>query len=95
MGGRVLMAGKPYAPIYDLALREAGGAERSRVLCIGDGVITDVKGAADQGLDCLFIAKGIHGEAAMRNGRLDAALVEGLLAEEDVSAKYAMADLLW
>jgi len=95
MGGRVLMAGKPYAPIYDLALKEAGGAERSRVLCIGDGVITDIKGAADQGLDCLFIAKGIHGEAAMRDGRLDAGLVEGLLAEEGVTAAYAMADLVW
>jgi HAD superfamily hydrolase (TIGR01459 family) len=95
MGGKVLMAGKPYAPIYDLALHEAGDTPKSRVLCIGDGVITDVKGADDQGLDCLFIARGIHGDAAMRDGRLDAALVEGLLAEEDVSAKYAMSDLVW
>jgi hypothetical protein len=54
-----------------------------------------VKGADDQGLDCLFIARGIHGDAAMRDGRLDAALVEGLLAEEDVGAKYAMSDLVW
>jgi HAD superfamily hydrolase (TIGR01459 family) len=95
MGGKVLMAGKPYAPIYDLALHEAGDTPKNRVLCIGDGVITDVKGADDQGLDCLFIAKGIHGDAAMRDGRLDPALVEGLLAEEDVSAKYAMSDLTW
>ncbi|MGE5567155.1 MAG: TIGR01459 family HAD-type hydrolase [Parcubacteria group bacterium] len=95
MGGRVLMAGKPYEPIYKLALHEAGDTPKSRVLCIGDGVITDVKGADDQGLDCLFIAKGIHGDAAMRDGRLDATLVEGLLAEEDVSTKYAMSDLKW
>jgi len=95
MGGKVLMAGKPYAPIYELALHEAGDTPKRRVLCIGDGVITDVKGADDQGLDCLFIARGIHGDAAMRDGRLDAALVEGLLAEEDVSAKYAMSDLVW
>ena len=95
MGGKVTMVGKPYKPIYDLALQEAGDVARDRVLCIGDGVITDIKGAADQGLDCLFIAKGIHGEAAMRDGRLDAGLVEGLLAEEDVTAKYAMSDLVW
>lgn len=95
MGGKVLMAGKPYAPIYDLALHEAGDAPESRVLCIGDGVITDVKGAADHNLDCLFIARGIHGDAAMREGRLDAALVEGLLAEEGLTAKYAMSDLVW
>lgn len=95
MGGKVLMAGKPYRPIYDLALHEAGDVARDRVLCIGDGVITDVKGAADQGLDCLFIAKGIHGDAALREGRLAADLVEGLLAEEDVTAQYAMSDLVW
>jgi HAD superfamily hydrolase (TIGR01459 family) len=95
MGGRVLMAGKPYAPIYKLALHEAGDAPRERVLCIGDGVITDVKGAEDQGLDCLFIAKGIHGDAAMKDGRLDAQLVAGLLAEEGVTARYAMSDLVW
>ncbi len=95
MGGKVLMAGKPYAPIYDLALHEAGDVPESRVLCIGDGVITDVKGAADRNLDCLFIARGIHGDAAMRDGRLDAKLVDGLLAEEGVTAKYAMSDLVW
>jgi HAD superfamily hydrolase (TIGR01459 family) len=95
MGGRVLMAGKPYAPIYKLALHEAGDAPRERVLCIGDGVITDIKGAEDQGLDCLFIAKGIHGDAAMRGGKLDAELVAGLLAEEGVTARYAMSDLVW
>lgn len=95
MGGKVLMAGKPYRPIYDLALHEAGDVPEDRVLCIGDGVITDVKGAADHNLDCLFIAKGIHGEAALRDGRLDAELVQGLLAEEDVTAKYAMSDLVW
>ncbi|HEX5775882.1 MAG TPA: TIGR01459 family HAD-type hydrolase [Caulobacteraceae bacterium] len=95
MGGRVLMAGKPYAPIYDLALHETGDVDPARVLCIGDGVITDVKGAADHNLDCLFIARGIHGEAAMHDGRLDAAAVEVLLAEEGVTARYAMSDLVW
>ncbi len=99
LGGEVLMAGKPFKPIYDLALSEAArlkpGLDTSRVLCIGDGVITDVKGAAQQGLDCLFIATGIHGDAAIRDGRLDAASVDGLLADEDVTARYATADLLW
>ncbi|HWU13487.1 MAG TPA: HAD hydrolase-like protein, partial [Caulobacter sp.] len=101
LGGEVLMAGKPYKPIYDLALAEAqalkgGPVDRSRVLCIGDGVITDVKGAHDEGLACLFIAKGIHGEHAVGpDGRLDPARVEGLLAAERVGATHAMADLVW
>jgi ribonucleotide monophosphatase NagD (HAD superfamily) len=101
LGGEVLMAGKPYKPIYDLSLAEAealkgGPVDRSRVLCIGDGVITDVKGAHDEGLACLFIAKGIHGEAAVGpDGKLDPTKVEGLLAAERVGATHAMGDLVW
>jgi len=101
LGGEVLMAGKPFAPIYDLALAEAeallgGPVDRARVLCIGDGVITDVKGAHDQRLACLFIAKGIHGEAALGpDGRLDPAKVEGLLTAERLGATHAMGDLVW
>ncbi|HRO04877.1 MAG TPA: HAD hydrolase-like protein, partial [Terricaulis sp.] len=62
LGGRVIMAGKPHAPIYDLALRELealrGRVERARVLCIGDGPGTDLRGANEHGFDCLFIASG-------------------------------------
>jgi len=101
LGGEVLMAGKPYAPIYDLALAEAEKltgqpVDRARVLCIGDGVITDVKGAHDQALACLFIAKGIHGEAALgADGKLDHGKVKDLLAAERLGAAHAMADLVW
>lgn len=101
LGGEVLMAGKPYAPIYELSLAEAArllgrDVDPRRVLCIGDGVHTDVQGAEDQGLDCLFIARGIHGEAALGpDGKLSAAGVDALLASEGVKAAYAMADLVW
>ena len=63
-GGEVLMAGKPFAPIYDLALAEAcriTGREidRAEVLAIGDGPETDIRGAADYGLDALLVAEGV------------------------------------
>lgn len=50
MGGEVIMAGKPYARIYELALEEVAlrldrPVDRTRVLCIGDGLVTDVAGA--------------------------------------------------
>jgi len=101
LGGPVIMAGKPFAPIYDLALAEAEKltgkpVDRSRVLCIGDGVITDVLGAQNQALACLFIAKGIHGEAAIGpDGRLDPEAVLGLLSAEKVGATHAVGDLVW
>lgn len=65
LGGRVIYAGKPYAPIYWAAL---GAAERAlkrkldpaRALAIGDGMHTDIAGALGQGLDALFVSGGIH-----------------------------------
>ncbi len=65
LGGAIIMAGKPHAPIYDEALRladEARGAPspRARILAIGDSLRTDVDGAHQYGLKALFISAGIH-----------------------------------
>ena len=95
MGGRVVLAGKPHPPIYSLAFRQlethTGRAiGRERILAIGDGVPTDVAGANAQGLDCLFIASGMHGEALKTDSRLDAGKVEAALAVENVRAQYVM-----
>ena len=101
LGGRVVMAGKPHDPIYDLAIKAAedlrgGPIDRSRILCIGDGVITDVMGANRQGLDCLFIAQGIHGDQARGpDGALDPARAADLLKAETTYARYAALELAW
>ncbi|MBT9473334.1 MAG: TIGR01459 family HAD-type hydrolase [Pseudomonadota bacterium] len=100
LGGEVIMAGKPHAPIYDLCLGEAQvllgkHLDRSRVLCIGDAVATDAKGANDQGLDVLFVASGIHGAETIGESGLDAGAVERLLAKDGARATYAIADLAW
>ncbi|WP_114389223.1 TIGR01459 family HAD-type hydrolase [Notoacmeibacter marinus] len=71
MGGEVRVAGKPHAPIYDAAFDAAGNAAgrifaKNEALAIGDGIPTDVKGAVDQAIDCLFITggdAGIEGDA--------------------------------
>jgi len=72
MGGEVYYAGKPHRPLYELALTETAKARAarsltpqvplSRVLAIGDSVRTDLKGAHDLGVDCLFVTAGIHAE---------------------------------
>ncbi|MBJ7317867.1 MAG: TIGR01459 family HAD-type hydrolase [Brevundimonas sp.] len=101
LGGRVVMAGKPYAPIYDLAIKEAQTllgrpVDRSRVLCIGDGVVTDIMGANAQALDCLFIAQGIHGDQARgEDGTLNPARAGDLLKAETTYARYAALELAW
>lgn len=99
MGGAVVMAGKPWPPIYDASLARAAEVagrpiERARVLAIGDGVATDLAGAAKQGLDALFIASGIHaGEARRPDGALDPAAAEALLASQGAKADYLMDEL--
>ncbi|HWA59750.1 MAG TPA: TIGR01459 family HAD-type hydrolase [Caulobacteraceae bacterium] len=101
LGGPVRMAGKPHAPIYTASLAEAGKLlgrplDRKRVLCIGDGVVTDVKGAVDHRLDILFIAAGIHGDAARGpDGRFDPAKVQALLEPEKLTATFATGELDW
>lgn len=60
LGGKVCWYGKPYPAIYDHALGLAGNPPRQTVLAVGDGLPTDVLGAARQGIDCLFVSGGIH-----------------------------------
>ncbi len=93
LGGRVVMAGKPHAPIYDLAFAELGAVARGRILAIGDGVGTDLMGANAQGIDALFIASGMHGEALMSDGALDVTKVAAALAAEGARARYVMTGL--
>lgn len=64
-GGRTMIAGKPHRPIYEAA--SAAAAEvlgrplpAAEVLAIGDGILTDVKGAAMYGIDVLYVSAGIH-----------------------------------
>lgn len=100
MGGEVLYAGKPYAPIYDLSLSKAESLRekttpRARVLAIGDSVRTDFTGAVRQGIDCLFVTAGIHAaELGGRDGP-DAAAVEKIFAESGARPKAITHRLVW
>jgi HAD superfamily hydrolase (TIGR01459 family) len=100
LGGKVLMAGKPYPIIYDLSLAKAAEAlghpvDRRRVLCIGDGLPTDVRGANACGLDVLFVASGIHGGETIGPDGLNPPAVADLLHQAGLTATYAIADLVW
>lgn len=65
LGGDVTYAGKPYLPIYDLAfaaIARMRGVDvpRRDVLAIGDGIRTDIAGAAAAGVRSVFVASGVH-----------------------------------
>lgn len=74
LGGRVTWYGKPHPAIYEHALQRAGGPPKDEVLAIGDGLQTDILGAARMDFDAVFVSGGIHADEpfpadfAERNG---------------------------
>jgi HAD superfamily hydrolase (TIGR01459 family) len=94
-GGRVSYAGKPHLPVYERALAEIARrtcrpVEKSRVLCIGDGIETDLAGAYAATLRSVFVASPIFAP----NG-LSAATLEGLFANRPFAPIAAMLALAW
>ena len=94
MGGEVLYFGKPHPPIYDLARRRlnaiAGPVAEDEILCVGDGINTDVLGGMQEGLDSLFLTEGLN---AGQFGPADALNTEALdawLLEEQRNPTYVM-----
>jgi HAD superfamily hydrolase (TIGR01459 family) len=87
LGGRVTWYGKPFPAIYEHALYRAGNPPKDEVLAIGDGLQTDILGAARMGFDTVFVSGGIHAgepfpeDFAERNGLGEwepVAVVDGL-----------------
>jgi HAD superfamily hydrolase (TIGR01459 family) len=60
LGGRVTWYGKPFPAIYAHALHLAGDPPKDQVLAVGDGLQTDILGAARMGFDTVFVTGGIH-----------------------------------
>jgi HAD superfamily hydrolase (TIGR01459 family) len=94
MGGKVSWYGKPYAPVYERALSMAGEirqrtVDRSEVLAIGDGLATDILGAAQAGLDFVFVSGGI--EAAKVESEGAEALMARFAAERNLTLPMPIA----
>ncbi|KAI7900380.1 HAD-like domain-containing protein [Cokeromyces recurvatus] len=70
MGGEVLYFGKPYKSIYEYlienkaksSIKEGDSKVSSKIICVGDNVATDIKGATEAGLDVVMILGGVHWE---------------------------------
>jgi HAD superfamily hydrolase (TIGR01459 family) len=97
-GGDVVYAGKPHLPIYDLAMSmiEDGRGEatpKERILAIGDGLETDIAGAAAAGLRSVFVASGLHME---KGQKLSPDTIEALFTDRpNLRPVAAMQSLKW
>lgn len=99
-GGKVRMAGKPYRPIYDEALRLAEQAagrklDKARMLAVGDSVRTDAMGASHFGLDLLFVTGSIHAGDLDAFGNVDPQAVADLVAPSGANVAGFMPRLAW
>jgi HAD superfamily hydrolase (TIGR01459 family) len=100
LGGEVLYAGKPHRPIYDLAVAEAAAIRgaaprRERILAIGDSIRTDLAGAAEFGIDCLFVTAGIHSEEFGGRDDPDPATIGRVFASSGLAPKAIARRLAW
>lgn len=89
LGGKVGIAGKPHKPIYDACLAAAeevrGPFDRSRVLAIGDGMPTDVRGALSNDLALLYVSGGIHATEYVVNGETNIEALDAFLMREEAA----------
>ncbi|OYR08546.1 TIGR01459 family HAD-type hydrolase [Brucella thiophenivorans] len=98
LGGRTLIAGKPHRPIYEAAAKaveeiRGKAVDRKRILGIGDGVLTDVKGAANFGLDVLYISGGVHASDYVADGNVDLDKMDAFLQKHGhapIASLYAL-----
>jgi ribonucleotide monophosphatase NagD (HAD superfamily) len=97
MGGESLYFGKPHPPIYDLARRRLAALGKdvpdARILCIGDGVLTDIQGAQGEDLDSLFISGGLAAAETKTDRHPDPDLLHAYLQKEMVSPPYVIGKL--
>jgi HAD superfamily hydrolase (TIGR01459 family) len=101
LGGQVEQAGKPHAPIYRVAFAMletscGAGVTPARALAIGDAMHTDIAGAQNFGLDCVWITTGIHREDVHgHDGALDAEALKQFVQALDTPPTFHMDRLVW
>ena len=85
LGGKVIYYGKPYKEIYKMCFEK-----NEKVLAIGDNLRTDIKGANNINIDCVFISEGVH-----RDEYKDTSGLIKLLEKYKVRANFFQTELKW
>jgi len=94
MGGEAYYFGKPQPQIYDLSRQRLAQLGRSipdsRILAVGDGILTDVRGAVGEDLDCLFVTGGLAAAETKTTDQPDANALEAFLSAEMMTPTHAI-----
>ena len=85
LGGEVAYFGKPHKEVYNMCI-----SPNEKVLAIGDNLRTDIKGANNLKIDCIFISEGVHRKEFDKFSELNK-----LLKKYDVKANFFQRELKW
>ena len=85
INGEVIYFGKPYPPAYNFS----ANTKNKKVLCIGDNLNTDIKGANIQNYDSLFITSGVHRQ------QISEKKLNDVIKEHKVKIDYYQSELKW
>jgi HAD superfamily hydrolase (TIGR01459 family) len=97
MGGDMREEGKPYPGVYRHCLELLEDRPGARVLCVGDGLKTDIVGARDAGLDSLWVTGGLpaHDWGIAPETMPDQSLINEACCRAGVSPVAAVPLLRW
>jgi HAD superfamily hydrolase (TIGR01459 family) len=85
LGGEVVYFGKPHKEVYKMCFNS-----NEKVLAVGDNLRTDIRGANNLNIDCIFITDGVHREEFK-----DTSELESLLEKYKVKANFYQKKLQW
>jgi HAD superfamily hydrolase (TIGR01459 family) len=85
LGGEVVYFGKPYKEVYRMCFNP-----NEKVLAVGDNLRTDIKGANNLKIDCIFISNGVH-----RDEYKDTSELDSLLEKYKVKANFFQKEFQW
>ena len=85
LGGKVEYFGKPYSKVYN----QAANLINRKVLCIGDNLNTDIRGANFQNFSSLLISNGIHREEIKQD------TITNLFNRYEVTVDFLQSNLKW
>ena len=85
MGGEVVYFGKPYPEVYNQSIDN----KDKKILCIGDNLNTDIKGANSLNYDSLLISNGVHKKEIEYSG------LDQVSKNYEVICNYTQSELKW
>jgi HAD superfamily hydrolase (TIGR01459 family) len=85
MGGQVIYFGKPFPEVY----KQSADIKNKKILCIGDNLNTDIKGANLLNFHSLLISNGIHKKEISDEG------VEKVSKKYETIVNFIQSELKW